>query len=88
MQKRRHVYGINNTRTDWFFCKSGVKQGDNCSLTLFSIFVDDLVKELNNLGLGVSVGDTRVSALLYADDIYSVNKFNGTRHATSPGYIT
>ena len=60
---------INNTRTDWFFCKSGVKQGDNCSPTLFSIFVDDLVKEINNLGLGVSVGDTGVSAFLYADDI-------------------
>ena len=60
---------INNTRTNWFFCKSGVKQGDNCSPTFFSIFVNDLVKEINNLGLGVSVGDRRVSALLYADDI-------------------
>ena len=27
------------------------------------------MKELNNLGLGVSVGDVKVSALLYADDI-------------------
>ena len=43
---------INGTKTDWFFCKSGVKHGDNCSPTLFSIFIDDLVKELNNLGLG------------------------------------
>ena len=60
---------INNAKTDWFFCKSGVNQGDNCSPTLFSIFIDDLVKEINNLGLGISVGDTKVSALLYADDI-------------------
>ena len=21
---------INNAKTDWFFCKSGIKQGDNC----------------------------------------------------------
>ena len=41
--------------------------------TLFSIFIDDLVKELNNLGLGVSVGDVKVSALLYADDIALVS---------------
>ena len=64
---------INSTRTDWFYCKSGVKQGDNCSPTLFSIFIDDLVKEINNLGLGVSVGDVKVSALLYADDIALVS---------------
>ena len=46
-----------------------MKQGDNCSPILFSMFIDDLVKEINSLGLGINVGDTKVSVLLYADDI-------------------
>ena len=31
------------------------------------------MKEINNLRLGISVGDTKVSALLYADDIALVS---------------
>ena len=63
---------INGKTSNWFSCKSGVKQGDNCSPTLFSIFVDDLVKEINELGLGINVGDETLSMLLYADDIVMV----------------
>ena len=58
--------------TDWFYCHSGVKQGDNGSPTLFSIFVDDLVREVNALGLGIAVDDIKISILLYADDILLV----------------
>ena len=49
------------------YCHSGVKQGDNCSPTLFSIFVDDLVLEVNALGLAITVDDIKISILLYAD---------------------
>ena len=63
---------LNGKSTSWFSCKSGVKQGDNCSPTLFSIFIDDLVREINGLGLGINVGDDKVSLLLYADDIVMV----------------
>ena len=63
---------LNGKSTNWFDCKSGVKQGDNCSPTLFSIFIDDLVRELNDLGLGINVGEVKVSLLLYADDIVVV----------------
>ena len=63
---------INGKSTSWFSCKSGVKQGDNCSPTLFSIFIDDLVREINDLGLGINVGEDKVSLLLYADDIVMV----------------
>lgn len=60
---------LNNKTTDWFECRTGVKQGCNLSPTLFSIFANDLVAEVNNLGLGIDVGDRKLSMLLYADDI-------------------
>lgn len=60
---------INNTMTDWFTCYSGVKQGDNLSPTLFSIFINDLVQEINNLELGIDIHSKKLSLLLYADDI-------------------
>lgn len=41
---------INNKMTDWFLFKSGVKQGVNLSPTLFSIFIDDFVDEIYELG--------------------------------------
>ena len=63
---------LNNKTTSWLNCNSGMKQGDNCSPTLFSIFIDDLVREINELGLGINVGDAKISLLLYADDIVMV----------------
>jgi hypothetical protein len=63
---------INNKMTDWCLCNSGVKQGDNLLPILFSIFIDDLVDEINELGLGVNIGDSKLSILLYADDIVLV----------------
>lgn len=60
---------INNKLTDWFQCETGVKQGCPLSPTLFAIFANDLVKEINDLNLGIKVGDTYVSILMYSDDI-------------------
>ena len=78
---RARVFLSSDHSTDWFDCPSGVKQGDNVSPTLFSIFINDLVKGINELGLGVKI-DNRVevdgtiidnsiilSCLLYADDL-------------------
>ncbi|VDI32657.1 Hypothetical predicted protein, partial [Mytilus galloprovincialis] len=64
---------LNDTLTDWFSCNSGVRQGDNLSPTLFSIFINDLVQEVKDLDLGVSIGNSNVSILLYADDIVLVS---------------
>ena len=60
---------INNFYTDWFPSTSGVRQGDTLSPTLFSIFINSLATELNELKLGLQVGNTHVSILLYADDM-------------------
>ena len=60
---------VNGTLTDWIDCRSGVRQGDNCSPTLFSIFIDDLVREIYTLNLGIDINSRKISILLYADDI-------------------
>ena len=60
---------INNKLTDWFDCKNGVKRGDSLAQTLFSVFVNDLISEVNDMHLGVNFGDENISILLYADDI-------------------
>ena len=47
----------------------GVRQGDNLSPTLFSIYLNDLAIELKDLNLGISLGDMHIYILMYADDI-------------------
>ena len=36
---------------------------------LFNLFINDLTRHINDVGSGISVGDTFLSILLYADDI-------------------
>ncbi len=60
---------INNHYTDWFPVTTGVKQGDNISPTLFSLYINELAKEINNLNLGVKLDTVKISILLYADDM-------------------
>ena len=60
---------LNGKLTDWFECNSGLVQGDSSSPTIFSLFANDLVSEINNLDLGIDIGHGKISLLLYADDI-------------------
>ena len=71
---------LNEYETNYFDCKMGVKQGDSISPTLFSIFINDLAKEIKNAKIGLNLNENLhenfkmdtpvfVSILLYADDI-------------------
>ena len=61
---------INGLYTNWFDIKNGVRQGCLMSTTLFNIFLNDLVAEINNLNLGIYTGrNQHLSILAYADDI-------------------
>ncbi len=63
---------INNMLSEWFLVNNGVRQGDNLSPTLFSLYVNELAKEIRNMNLGVKIGNKLVSILLYADDMVLV----------------
>ena len=60
---------LNSYYTDWFDTTSGVKQGDSLSPTLFCIFINDLIKDVNDQNLGIKMGNACVSLLAFADDI-------------------
>lgn len=65
---------INGYLTNWFDCKTAVRQGDNLSPNLFSIFINDLVHKINNLDVGIDLLNRNLSMLLYADDITLIAK--------------
>ena len=60
---------LNDKYTDMFNVTCGVKQGDNLSPTLFSLFINDLAIKIKELKYGVKIANEIVSILLYADDI-------------------
>ena len=60
---------VNGMFTGWFYTNSGVRQGDSLSPTLFAIFINGLAKEIKRTGIGVKLGNSCMSILLYADDI-------------------
>ncbi len=60
---------INEMVTDWFATSQGVKQGDNLSPTCFLTFINPLIGLLKESGVGVKVGSSLISVLVYADDL-------------------
>ena len=61
---------VGGALTDWFSQTAGVRQGDTLAPTLFAIYINDLVPEINSLNKGIRISDElTLSILLYADDI-------------------
>ena len=55
--------------SDWFHVTAGVRQGGVLSPDLYSIYVDDLILELQSTGIGCHIASTFAAALFYADDM-------------------
>ena len=51
-----------------------MKQSCNLPPTLFDIFANDLVNEINGHDLGFDIGDQKLAMLLYEDDIVMMAK--------------
>ena len=65
---------VNGFLTEWFYVKSGLRQGCSLSPDLFSRFINDFALSIKSLGACVDVGaDDIVSILLYADDIVLIS---------------
>jgi len=68
-ENNRSCVSVNGHFSEMFSVNSGVKQGCVLSPTLFSVFINDLVQDINDLNCGIDIDGTMVSLLLYADDI-------------------
>ena len=55
--------------SDWFLVTAGVRQGGVLSPDFYSIYVDDLIKELKQLGIGCYYISIFAAALFYVDDM-------------------
>ena len=61
---------LNNMHTDWFSVKCGLKQGCPLSPVLFNLYIDDLIRTLSSIGVGVKLDDgSLIAVLAYADDV-------------------
>ena len=60
---------VNNLFTEYFYVENGVRQGDSISSTLFAIYINDLVTEINWHKLGIDIDGYNLAVLLYADDL-------------------
>ena len=55
---------INNFITEWFIINNGVRQGDSLSPTLFSLYINELAKEIKNMNKGIKFAGHKISILL------------------------
>ena len=62
---------LNGLFSESFCSKIGILQGNTASPTLFSSYIDGLIREIKQLNYGITMGSQgeKVSILAYADDI-------------------
>jgi hypothetical protein len=60
---------VGGEKTDFFEVEEGVRQGCVLSPTLFSIYLNGVVREIYENGSGIDVCGKKLAILLYADDI-------------------
>ena len=59
----------NGVYSDYFIASNGVKQGGVISPCLFCVYIDQLLIDLKEKGIGCFLGSKYVGAIAYADDL-------------------
>ena len=59
---------LGSVKSEWFSVQQGVHQGGPMSMSLFQIFIDELLVELTDSGYGMRMYDAPVACPTYADD--------------------
>ena len=57
------------TQSEQFPISNGTRQGSMISPALWSVYLDLLIKELRELGVGCHVGGLYIGVVVYADDV-------------------
>ena len=64
---------LEGEKSTMFSLEQGVAQGCILSPTLFSVFIDDLLREVEKADLGIQLGGgKKVGGMLFADDFVEV----------------
>ena len=63
------LYKFNNATSSFFCLETETKQGSVLSAYLFTLYMDNLVKELLNTNVGCMVGSKLFNTLVFADDV-------------------
>ena len=58
--------------TDFFDFKFGLKQDCLLSSLLFNLYIDDHIRDMKLLNLGIEVENDKICILTYADDVILV----------------
>ena len=69
LNKTESCIKINEILSYFFQVCNGVRQGDSILSTLFSLLINDLVKDLNELKIGIQIFNTIICCLFHADDL-------------------
>jgi len=77
-----------NKLSNFFSSSIGVHQGDVLSPNLFKIFINDLEDHLKDSCRPVNLGSTKLSCLLYADDIVLLSETAEGLQNCLPGWFT
>ena len=77
--------------TESFMCPSGLKQGEVCSPVLFSLFINELAREIvqrGRQGIQLIPDLTEIFILLFADDLFMSDSVCGLQNQLNILYET
>ena len=73
-ESSKSVVLLEGEKSDTFSIEQGVAQGCSLSPILFSVFVNDLLKEVDQTGFGIQLSSGKtVGGMLFADDFVGIS---------------